>query len=241
MKESLPAEKRNTTVEINILKRLNILSGLKVITNPFIRALTGIRFLFAFAFGTFTTLLALVLREKYGFDSSSLGIFYSFVGMYLIINQYFVVGYVAKRLGTMRAHAVGIYIWVAALCVFPFIPNQFVVEFPYSDWIYLFIFPFFFGLGSSLAVTTFKTLLLDNVNKKDQGQASGLESSMVALATGISPLFAGFAYSTFGIFTISALAIVLVITFVSTRLYFHTHCRMVRQRQGIHPTIIGSR
>ena len=153
-------------------------------SRPGIRSVMPTSFLFTAGFTFFTTFFAIVLAQKFGFKSGNTGDYYAYIGLWIAIVQGGLTGLVAKRFKDYQVLRVSIFISAIALMGYFFIPAG------ASKW--LFLIPPFFALGNGLTMA-FNSTLISRISPRNlQGEALGINSSVMALAQAIPAIIAGY-------------------------------------------------
>lgn len=139
-------------------------------------------FFFNAGFTFFTTFFSVYLIKKFGFDQGNIGDFFAYIGLWSVITQGVVTGFVAKRFSEdkiLRFSLIGSGIMILMY----FLPV-------YAWQIYLI--PPFFGLCTGLTMANLGSLLSKSSKPEMQGKIFGINSSIQALAQLIPAIISGF-------------------------------------------------
>lgn len=206
LKESLPESERRELDEESILKKLNIAKRVrKFKANEVIIDMFKVRFIFSFVMGAYGTLITLFVIDKYNFDQKQLGIFFLFVGTYLVFNQLVMVKRFVSKFGNLKTLIVGLGIFSFGLIAVTLVQNLIIFM----------IFYYLLNLGISLVFPTAKAVLSNNTNVNEQGEVMGVDESIGSLASIASPVLGGIAYTYFGSLSIIALAVLVIFSTIN--------------------------
>lgn len=140
------------------------------------------------------------------------------IGLFSITNQAFFVPKLGKKYGELKSFYVGIFIIFVSMLVMPLLPSKLMVGSFNLALPMLLVSAFFVNLGLSLNITTFRAYLANSVEPHQQGQVTGLDASILAFGSGLSPLLSGFLYSLLGNYTFLVFALLLAIPSLYTLL-----------------------
>ena len=188
LEESLPEEKRDKNLEINLLDELNIVkkakefAGNNVVQGMFIR-----HAFFGFAFACFTTTFTLYLKDFMGLSAQQIGLILLVVGVSAVINQIFVVPFMSSKYGTRFTFHVGQVILLLSIASVYFKPKLILFA----------VLMFTVNLGMVLSLPTLKSIITSAVDSTKQGRVTGIDESIWAGAQGGAPILAAFIYNEF--------------------------------------------
>ena len=187
--ESLPPESRTADFDANPLHQLNLISKAKGLTGrgPLTR-LFGLQGLFTFAFGTYTTIIALWYVDQLGVSQANVGLLMLATGVFLIFNELVTLRFVEQRLGDVGT-------MLAGLAILPF--ALFLVRFPTSVLVFLPL-SFLVNVGLALVLPTLQSVVTQAADEREEGQVQGINTSVAAVASTFSPVVAGASYAAFG-------------------------------------------
>jgi MFS family permease len=205
IKESLIPEHRQDNVSFKIYRQLNIPKRFsKYTSNRLLKYILTSRVFFAIAFSSYTSVMILFLIDKFGLDESTIGVIMLITGVFLIINQGFIMNRVVRRIGELKTLKLGLFFAMVGFALHPFLPS---VE------VYL-ILAYITFLGVSLAMPNFKVILTQNTKRNEQGEISGLDESILAACSAVFPLVASILYSGLSFYIFIVLAGVISIPLI---------------------------
>lgn len=130
-----------------------------------------------FSFESPNVLWVIYTSERFGFTSSTIGLTMALSGLFYAIVQLVLAGRVAARIGAARMAMLGVAVDAISMVV---------LAFTSAAWM---IFPLLAPLSfGSIAIPALQSLMSRKVDSTQQGRLQGALSSVVALATVISPL-----------------------------------------------------
>lgn len=176
------------TLKIKIKERLDLSRPFHNIATAFsrpgLRSVMPTSFLFTAGFTFFTTFFGLILLNNFGFTQGNIGDYFLYVGIWIAIVQGGLTGIVAKKFKDYQVIRVSIFITALSLMAYAFIPN--------GEYRWLFLIPPFMALGNGLTMA-FNTALISRITPKEQqGEALGINSSVMALAQTIPAIMSGY-------------------------------------------------
>lgn len=137
-------------------------------------------FLYMAGFSFFITFIG-VLLVRYGFNEATIGTFFGIVGAWIVVTQLFILRIVSKRFSEAQILKISILIVAAAVALYPFMPS--------AIWLYVLL-PVM-AIPQGLTMANLGALVSKSVGPERQGAALGINGSLIALAQGVIPLFAG--------------------------------------------------
>lgn len=146
-------------------------------------------FFYFTGFTFFTSFSGLYLVQKYGLGEASLGNYFAIIGIWIVITQTIILGFVSKRKTPIQILRVSMVIVGITSALTPFMPTLFFQ--------YLLI-PFI-AIPQGLSMANLGALLSTSVSKEKQGVALGINGSLSALSQGLIPLFGGIIGGLFGV------------------------------------------
>jgi len=153
-------------------------------SRPGLRSVMPTSFLFTAGFTFFTTFFGIVLAQKFGFSVSNTGDYFAYVGLWIAISQGVFVGLVAKRFKDYQVLRVSLFITAISLLFYAIIPD--------GAYKWLFVIPPLLSLGNGLTMAFTSTLISRITPKQLQGEALGINASVMALAQAIPAIIAGY-------------------------------------------------
>ncbi|MEM7127693.1 MAG: MFS transporter [Chloroflexota bacterium] len=196
--ESLTDENRIGELDLNPLHQLNLLSKIGHLTHE--RALTRLfatRAIFNLVFGGYTTILVLWYSDRLGLNQTQVGFMLLAVGIFLIVNELFLLPWFEKRFGDLGTLIAGFAITPIGLLL---------IRFPESVWIYLPM-AFILNLGAALTFPTLQSVITKVADERQEGEVQGIDTSIGALFSAFAPILAGFLYAETGGTTLLILAV----------------------------------
>lgn len=176
------------TLKVRSDKRLDITKPIhnivKAFTTSGLKNIIPATFLFNAGFTFFTTFWGVVLAEQFGFTQGSIGNFYAYIGIMIILAQ----GLVVRRLsGKVADYKVMRYSLIgSAICLlaYYFVPIQ------HPAWIYFI--PPFLATFNALNMAFSPALITRVTPHNIRGEVMGINSSVNALAQAIPAILAGY-------------------------------------------------
>jgi DHA1 family tetracycline resistance protein-like MFS transporter len=218
--ESLPQEKRDPTVDLNLGRQLNMWKKFTEFReNELVSRLLILRFFFILSFTGYVTLIILFLRTQFSLSAAELGLTMSTIGLFSIFNQVFLIKRVSARVGNVRALFVGISCIALGMLSLPLIP----LDLPALSWLpgavgsypasflIVMLSAYVVNLGISLAGTNFKSLVTNSVSDAKQGAIIGLDESLFALGNALTPIIAGMVFVAQGVNSFAAFGLLLTL------------------------------
>lgn len=190
--ESLKEENRKKELNFKLSEELQFLPKLKKYSaNRQIKYLFYIRTAFLFVFTSFSAIFVLFMIDEFQLSSQHIGILFMLIGLFIFFNQAFVAGWLSKKIGDLKTFMVGQSALVVSQLLYVVVPSLTL------------FFPLLYlnNLGLSLSMPTFKSLLSKSVDEKKQGEIMGIDESMFAAASAISPIVATSVYAAIGKYT----------------------------------------
>jgi DHA1 family tetracycline resistance protein-like MFS transporter len=131
-------------------------------------------------FAFFTSFIG-VLLVHYGFDEAGIGTFFGAVGAWMIFTQLFILRIVAKNFSETKTLRVTMLVVAGVIALYPFMPS--------TLWLYVLL-PLL-AIPQGLSMANLNALVSKSVGPERQGAALGINGSLLALANGVVPIFAG--------------------------------------------------
>jgi DHA1 family tetracycline resistance protein-like MFS transporter len=169
-------------------------------SKPGLRSVMPTSFLFTAGFTFFTTFFGLVLASQFGFSVGNTGDYFAYVGLWIAISQGVIVGRVAKKYKDFQVLRVSLFITAVSLLGYALIPA--------GEYKWLFLVPPILAVGNGLTMAFTSSLISRITPKELQGEALGINASVMALAQAIPAIIAGYVATigvTVPIFTASAI------------------------------------
>jgi DHA1 family tetracycline resistance protein-like MFS transporter len=153
-------------------------------SRPGLRSVMPSSFLFTAGFTFFTTFFGIVLAEKFGFSVSNTGDYFAYVGLWIAISQGVFVGVIAKKYKDYQVLRVSLFITATSLLLYALVPA--------GEYKWLFLIPPLLSLGNGLTMAFTSSLISRITPKELQGEALGINASVMALAQAIPAIIAGY-------------------------------------------------
>ena len=153
----------------------------KAATNPHLRSIFGVVFLFTFGFTFFTQMIQLFLIERFSFNQSDIGELFGYVGVLLALTQGLIVRYLSKKISPAPVLRITI-LTLSASFLLLLIPDQ-------TLGIYLMM-PFIVvsnGIANPNLASTVSNLAPPHL----QGETLGMQQSVQSLAQVVPPIAGG--------------------------------------------------
>jgi len=159
------------------------------LARPHLPLLLAIGFLIVAAFSAYESTFALFAERAHGFDASSIGYFFAFVGIILVIVQGFLVGRVVKTIGEHHIVPASLAIVAVGLLMIP--ATRSVSALLVANGV--------MAVGMGFNNPSLMSLVSRYSAAEDQGGVLGLTQSLNSLARIVGPLWGGFAFDHLGI------------------------------------------
>jgi multidrug resistance protein len=174
---------------------------------PTLLLVLALYFIVTLAFSGFEATFALFSEAKFGFNSSTIGFVFAFIGVVLATVQGVLVGKAVKRVGERRLIPVAIFAVALGLGLVPFVwsvPTLLVAL-------------GVLALGMGFNNPSLSSMVSRLTDANDQGVILGLASSLASLGRVVGPAWGGYLYDAYGMRMpyISAAALMLVAFIVS--------------------------
>ncbi|MFA6914901.1 MAG: MFS transporter [Parachlamydiales bacterium] len=177
--------KKNPDITIVFSKALHRIFGAWHFVS--LRTLFITNFLFMFGFIFYTSFAPVFLTHRFQYSEGDIGKYYAFIGLCILISQVFLTNFVSKFANEEKV--LKFSIWGTAFFVLVFV-NIYISK-------YLYLNAPFFSMTSGLTMANLTALISKRAGRERQGEAMGLNGSVMAFA-GILPLLAsGFLAASF--------------------------------------------
>lgn len=200
--ESLPQEKRKKIVDFNFYEEIMVLSKLKKYAkNRQIKYLISLRAVFLFVFTSFSSIIVLYFIDEFKLSSHEIGLLFVLVGIFIFTNQTLLLSKVIKKIGDLKTFILGQIILAVSQFMYIFTTNMGL----------LIPVLYFNNAGMSLSMPTYKSLISNSVDSKNQGEIMGIDESLLAAMSAISPIIATILYSYIKSYVFGLQAIILIL------------------------------
>ncbi|NCT55925.1 MFS transporter [bacterium] len=180
--------KDNFSLFKTIYSRLNVFKNFfKYKKEPLIFNLLSSKFFFAAAFTAYTSIISLYLKNFQQLDPKQIGIVFTIIGSFLIINQGFLTPKISQKIGSVSSIILGQILLIIGFLMLPFV-NTLV---PFLAISYL------INIGISLNLLNTKTILVNSTQKSEQAEVLGFDESFSSINSSYIPLISGAAFALF--------------------------------------------
>lgn len=225
--ESLTEDKRDKELDIDIFKEINILHKLQVFKeNQFVNLIIPIRLAFMLVFGAYVTMIILFMRQAFSLSEIGLGLVLSLIGIFSIINQAIIVPRLSDKYGNLNIFYVSLVLFTLGLLLVPAIPLGLEIGRVNLSFGLFIINTFIVNAGITFGMPTFKAILVNNVDERRQGLATGIDESLIALGNSTTPVIAGVLYALIGSYTFWVFSFILILPFCW--IFFKTGALLIR-------------
>ena len=176
--------------EHRAIERVGRMDALRTaLARPHLPLLLVIGFLVVAAFSGFESTFALFAERTYGFHASSIGYFFAFVGIILVVVQGLLVGKVVKVIGEHHIVPASLAIVAIGLLMIP--ATQSVTALLVANGV--------MAVGMGFNNPALMSLISRYSAAEDQGGVMGLTQSLNSLARIVGPMWGGFAFDRLGV------------------------------------------
>lgn len=175
--------------------RFSLLTGVRniiaALEDKVLRPYYTINFLYYTGFAFFTSVIGLLLVERFSYDEAGIGLFFGVVGVWVVITQGFLIRIVSRRFSEQVLLSVTIPVVGISIIAFALVSNP--------TLLYAAIPLMAIPQGISMANLT--AVLSKHVSHDRQGAVMGINGSLSAFSQGAIPLVAGGIAALIGITT----------------------------------------
>jgi len=180
--------KDNFSLFKTIYSRLNVFKNFfKYKKEPLVFNLLSSKFFFAAAFTAYTSIISLYLKNFQQLDPKQIGIVFTIIGSFLIINQGLLTPKISQKIGSVSSIILGQILLIIGFLMLPFV-NTLV---PFLAISYL------INIGISLNLLNTKTILVNSTQKSEQAEVLGFDESFSSINSSYIPLISGAAFALF--------------------------------------------
>jgi len=195
-------------------RAVSFLTGFRNITysfkTPNLRVIFAVSLLLTLGFAFFTQFFAVALIDKFAFSESDIGLFYAWVGIWLVITQGFLVPRLAKKYQPSTLLKITIFTLGASI---------FLVIFPENvTWEYA-IAPLI-AFSQGISAPNLISVISNQASATQQGQILGINQSMQSLGAAIPPIIGGYLTAMSSLYPLIASAIVILLSWLVYMLFF---------------------
>jgi MFS transporter, DHA1 family, tetracycline resistance protein len=171
-------EKRNTPVHIwtgfrNVKKSFE---------DPSLRTIFAVVLLISLGFTFFTQFFAVVLLEGFGYTTKDLGLFYGWIGIWLVFTQGFLVGKINNRFTSAQVLKVTIFTLAIGISI--------NVIFTNAIWFY--VFAAVIAMSYGITAPNLTAIVSQKAGADRQGEILGINQSMNSFGQIAPPIIGGF-------------------------------------------------
>jgi len=200
--ESLEERNRKKVLNFKLSEELQFLPKLKKYSkNRQIKYLFYLRTAFLFVFSSFSAIFVLFMIDEFKLTSQHIGLLFMLIGLFIFFNQVFVAGWLAKKIGDLKTFLIGQSALAVSQLLYVIVPSLGL------------FFPLLYlnNVGLSLSMPTFKALLSKSVKEDEQGEIMGVDESMFAASSALSPILATAVYASIGKYTFLVQGVILAV------------------------------
>lgn len=146
-----------------------------------LRALFGVVFLFQSGFSFYTSFLGVLLVYRFAMDEVSIGTYFSYVGLFIVITQALITRRVAARFSEKQVLSLTIPATAIFIALIALSPSTYL----------LYIFAPFFAISTGLSMANITAAVSRRAGEGVQGEVLGINGSIAALAQSFPPLLGG--------------------------------------------------
>lgn len=183
---------------------------------PNLRVIFAVSLLLTLGFAFFTQFFAVALIDKFSFSESDIGIFYAWVGIWLVVTQGALVPRLAKR-----------YKPSFLLRITLFTLGFFVLMVVFPDrviWEYL-LAPFI-AFSQGISAPNLVSVISGQANPDEQGQVLGINQSMQSFGAAIPPIIGGYLTAINSLYPLIAAGLVILVSWLVYVLFFKENERV---------------
>jgi len=147
-----------------------------------LRSIFSVVLLISLGFTFFTQFFAVVLLDGFGYTTKDLGLFYGWIGIWLVFTQGFLVGKISQRFSSEQVLKITILTLAIGIGI--------TVIFENSMWFYLFAIVISISYG--LTSPNLTTIVSEKVGADRQGEILGINQSMNSFGQIAPPVIGGF-------------------------------------------------
>lgn len=166
----------------------SVISGFR---HPRLSKLFITTLLFSAGFTFFTSFFGAFLIEKFGFGEQAVGLYFAFVGIWIVITQAYINRKIAGRYSATILIQIPLIVLAAMLALYSVIT---------APWMLYAIVPFF-AVSNGLVTANLSARISRSVGSSAQGEILGINASMNSVSQAIIPLVAGVIATTFSVST----------------------------------------
>lgn len=198
------------TARIDITKPFH--NVVDAFSKPGLRSVMPSAFLFTAGFTFFTTFFGVILATNFNFSPSNTGDYFAYIGLWIAFVQGFLTAKVARKFRDYQVLRVSMFITAVALLGYALVPA--------GEYKWLFLVPPFMALGNGLTMAFNSTLISRISPRALQGEALGINASVMALAQSIPAIASGYVASVDQTFTVFAASGLIALAGIAFWIFF---------------------
>jgi len=177
---------------------------------PNLRVIFAVSLLLTLGFAFFTQFFAVALIDKFSFSESDIGLFYAWVGIWLVITQGFLVPRLAKKYASSTLLKFTIFTLGASIFLVIF-PNEVTWEYAIAPLI---------ALSQGVSAPNLISVISNQASATQQGQILGINQSMQSFGAAIPPIIGGYLTAMDSLYPLIASAVVILLSWAVFVLFF---------------------
>ena len=208
------------------LRKVSFMTGVQNILysfrTPNLRVIFAVSLLLTLGFAFFTQFFAVALIDQFAFTEKDIGIFYAWVGIWLVITQGFFVPRLAKR----YAPATLLRVTIFTLGVFVL-----TVIFPENiTWEYA-LAPFI-ALSQGISAPNLISVISNQASPSQQGQILGINQSMQSFGAALPPIIGGYLTAMSSLYPLIAAGGIILLSWVVFVVFFRSSISFLKNRMN---------
>ncbi len=189
MKESLPVERRATSITLGQLNPATQLAG--ALKMPMLRWTLIATLLVALTFAGLQANLSVLLKDTFKWGPDAAAVIFTVFGVIGIVVQGGLVRALDKRVPTERMALVGLGLMLVSFVMMGFVPVLLSPQLVFAAVVVM-------AIGNSLVTPSLATLISAVVGPRDQGRVQGSSQALQSLGRIAGPAFGGSLYESVG-------------------------------------------
>lgn len=177
---------------------------------PNLRVIFAVSLLLTLGFAFFTQFFAVALIDKFAFTEKDIGLFYAWVGIWLVITQGFLVPRLAKKYASSTLLKFTIFTLGSAIFLVIF-PEQIGWEYAIAPLI---------AMSQGVSAPNLISVISNQASATQQGQILGINQSMQSFGAAIPPIIGGYLTAMDSLYPLIAAAVVILLSWAVFVLFF---------------------
>lgn len=195
-------------------REISFFSGVKNVVLSFklpnLRVIFTVVLLLGLGFSFFTQFFSVYLIQDFDFSVKDIGLFYAWVGFWLVFTQGFIVRRMSGNIASTRVITYALLVLALAVGML-LLPEK-------SFWFFL-ISPLI-AISNGITGPNLTAVVSDQATDERQGEVLGIKQSMQSLGAALPPLIAGYLTSLDTAYPIIAAAVLILLSWVVYMLFF---------------------